>query len=41
MGFISGLVIGGTIMLIVGWVALPEPLWFREWWAKHGWADRD
>jgi len=31
----------GAAMLIVGWVALPEPKWFRDFWAKLGFADKD
>lgn len=27
--------------LLVGWVFLPEPKWFRDLWAKTGIADQD
>lgn len=39
-GFIFGLLVGGAGGLIVGWMFLPEPVFLREWWAKHGWARR-
>lgn len=26
--------------LICGWIALPEPVWLREFWTARGWARR-
>jgi hypothetical protein len=33
-------VLVGSGCLIAGWVALPEPAWFRDFWARRGWARR-
>lgn len=41
MGTLLSYIIVGAACLVVGWVFLPEPVWFRNLWAKTGIADKD